>query len=107
VSFTKSISSWTVGLAIIAVFASSCATPVGVTRLDEQAARRELNTNVLSALAKRRSLQKLRGVGARFARVQAQQDAFAPVGIQLAEESIERTEPEPRRSAQDSNSQTT
>jgi hypothetical protein len=49
VSFTKSISSWTVGLAIFAVFASGCATPVGVKRLDEQAAHRELNTNILSA----------------------------------------------------------
>ncbi len=47
--FTKSISSWTVGLAIIALFASGCATPVGVTRLDEQAAHRELNANILSA----------------------------------------------------------
>lgn len=48
-STRKSISSWTVGLAIIAVFASGCATPVGVTRLDEQAAHRELNANILSA----------------------------------------------------------
>ncbi len=40
--------SWTVALASIAVFASACATPVGVTRLDEQAAQRELNANVLS-----------------------------------------------------------
>ena len=45
---TKSISSWTVRLAIIALFASGCATPVGVTRLDEQAAHRELGSNVLS-----------------------------------------------------------
>jgi pimeloyl-ACP methyl ester carboxylesterase len=35
-------------LALIALFASGCATPVGVTRLDEQAAHRELNANVLS-----------------------------------------------------------
>ena len=46
--FTKSISSWTAALAIIALFASGCATPVGVTRLDEQAAHRELNANILS-----------------------------------------------------------
>ncbi|MGB3551809.1 MAG: hypothetical protein WA993_14050 [Candidatus Binatus sp.] len=37
-----------VGLAIIILFASGCATPVGVSRLDEQAAHRELNANVLS-----------------------------------------------------------
>ena len=49
VSFIKLISSWTLGLAILAVFASGCATPVGVKRLDEQAAHRELNANVLSA----------------------------------------------------------
>ncbi len=48
-SFTKSISSWTVGFAIIALLASGCATPVGVSRLDEQAAHRELNANILSA----------------------------------------------------------
>jgi len=48
VSFIKLISSWTVGLAIIALFASGCATPVGIKRLDEQAAHRELNANVLS-----------------------------------------------------------
>jgi pimeloyl-ACP methyl ester carboxylesterase len=49
VSFTKLVSSWTLGLAIIAVFANGCATPVGVKRLDEQAAHRELNANILSA----------------------------------------------------------
>jgi pimeloyl-ACP methyl ester carboxylesterase len=49
VSFTKSIVTWTVGLAFIAVFASGCATPVGVKRLDEQAAHRELYANILSA----------------------------------------------------------
>jgi hypothetical protein len=48
VSIIKSISDWTVGLSIIALFASACATPVGVTRLDEQAAHRELGANVLS-----------------------------------------------------------
>lgn len=35
-------------LAVLALLASACATPVGVTRLDEQAAHRELNANVLS-----------------------------------------------------------
>jgi PGAP1-like protein len=39
---------WTAALALIALFANGCATPVGVTRLDEQAAHRELNANVLS-----------------------------------------------------------
>lgn len=48
VSLTRSIMTWIVGFAIIALFASACATPVGVTRLDEQAAHRELNANVLS-----------------------------------------------------------
>jgi len=48
VSLRKSTSIWTVGLAIIAVFASGCATPVGVTRVDEQAAHRELNASILS-----------------------------------------------------------
>ncbi len=33
----------------IVLFACGCATPVGVTRLDEQAAHRELNANILSA----------------------------------------------------------
>jgi len=39
---------WTVVLAFLILFGSGCATPVGVTRLDEQAAHRELNANVLS-----------------------------------------------------------
>jgi hypothetical protein len=39
---------WTIGFAIIAFVASGCATPVGVTRLDEQAAHRELTANFLS-----------------------------------------------------------
>jgi triacylglycerol esterase/lipase EstA (alpha/beta hydrolase family) len=39
---------WTAVLALVVLFASGCATPVGVTRLDEQAAHRELNANVLS-----------------------------------------------------------
>jgi pimeloyl-ACP methyl ester carboxylesterase len=47
-SITNPIRTWTLGFAIIALFASACATPVGVTRLDEQAAHRELTTNVLS-----------------------------------------------------------
>ncbi len=38
----------TVVLAFVVLFAGGCATPVGVTRLDEQAAHRELNANVLS-----------------------------------------------------------
>jgi hypothetical protein len=49
VSITKSTCDWAVGLSIIALFASACATPVGVTRVDEQAAHRELGANVLSA----------------------------------------------------------
>jgi hypothetical protein len=48
VSITKSIRTWTLGFAIAALFAGACATPVGVTRLDEQAAHRELTANVLS-----------------------------------------------------------
>ncbi|MGD0291313.1 MAG: hypothetical protein ABSC63_16895 [Candidatus Binataceae bacterium] len=48
VSIPRSIRTWTLGLAIIALFASACATPVGVERLDEQAAHRELNANILS-----------------------------------------------------------
>jgi hypothetical protein len=48
VSITRSVSSWAVALSIIALFAGGCATPVGVSRLDEQAAHRELNANVLS-----------------------------------------------------------
>src|SRR5260221_6024565 len=39
---------WAALLVLIALFASGCATPVGVKRLDEQAAHRELNANVLS-----------------------------------------------------------
>ncbi len=35
-------------LALVILFGSGCATPVGVKRLDEQAAHRELNANVLS-----------------------------------------------------------
>src|SRR5271166_3445683 len=35
-------------LAFIVLFFSSCATPVGVKRLDEQAAHRELDANILS-----------------------------------------------------------
>ena len=47
-SLSKFISSWTLGLAVLALLASACATPVGVTLLSEQAAHRELNANVLS-----------------------------------------------------------
>ena len=47
-SFARAIRTWPIGFAIIALFASACATPVGVTRLDEQAAHRELTANVLS-----------------------------------------------------------
>jgi pimeloyl-ACP methyl ester carboxylesterase len=36
-------------LIFIVLFGSGCATPVGVKRLDEQAAHRELNANILSA----------------------------------------------------------
>ncbi|HEY6300359.1 MAG TPA: hypothetical protein VIW95_12040 [Candidatus Binatus sp.] len=43
-----SVSVWTVVLAIVVLLSSGCATPVGVKRLDEQAAHRELNANVLS-----------------------------------------------------------
>src|SRR5580693_6293050 len=35
-------------VAFVVLFSSGCATPVGVKRLDEQAAHRELNTNILS-----------------------------------------------------------
>jgi hypothetical protein len=42
------IASRAAALLFIVLFASGCATPVGVTRLDEQAAQRELNANVPS-----------------------------------------------------------
>lgn len=35
--------------AVFVLFASGCASPVGVSRLDEQAAHRELNANILTA----------------------------------------------------------
>jgi hypothetical protein len=38
---------WSVALAALLV--SACATPVGVTQLDEQAAHRKLTTSILSA----------------------------------------------------------
>jgi pimeloyl-ACP methyl ester carboxylesterase len=44
-----SLRSWAVALAIIALLTSGCASPVGVSRLNEQAAHRQLNSNVLSA----------------------------------------------------------
>jgi pimeloyl-ACP methyl ester carboxylesterase len=46
---SRLISSCAVALTIVAVFSSGCATPVGVSRLDEYAAHRRLNANVLSA----------------------------------------------------------
>ncbi len=49
VSTARSVRSGALALAIITLFASGCATPVGVTRLDEQAAHRNLNANVLSS----------------------------------------------------------
>jgi hypothetical protein len=39
---------WTTALALTVLYASGCTTPVGVKRLDEQAAHRELNANILS-----------------------------------------------------------
>jgi len=45
----KSLVSWTIALTFLVLFGSGCATPVGVKRLDEQAAHRELNANILSA----------------------------------------------------------
>jgi pimeloyl-ACP methyl ester carboxylesterase len=48
-SITRSLGSWTIALTFIVPFGSGCATPVGVTRLDEQAAHRELNANILSS----------------------------------------------------------
>jgi pimeloyl-ACP methyl ester carboxylesterase len=43
-----SIPNATISFLLIILFANGCATPVGVTRLDEQAAHRELTANVLS-----------------------------------------------------------
>jgi pimeloyl-ACP methyl ester carboxylesterase len=37
-----------VGIALMVLLSNGCATPVGVERLDEQAAHRELNANILS-----------------------------------------------------------
>jgi hypothetical protein len=45
----RSISNWAPILTFIVLFAGGCATPVGVEHVDEQAAHRELTTNVLSA----------------------------------------------------------
>ncbi len=47
--FSRSITRAAAALALIVLFASGCASPVGVTRLDVQAAHAELNTNILSA----------------------------------------------------------
>ena len=44
----RALGNWASVLTFIILFGSGCATPVGVTRLDEQAAHRELNSNVLS-----------------------------------------------------------
>ena len=49
ISIRRSLGNWTIAITFIVLFGSGCATPVGVTRLDEQAAHRELNANVLSA----------------------------------------------------------
>jgi pimeloyl-ACP methyl ester carboxylesterase len=49
VPMVGSLRSGAATLAIIALLTSGCATPVGVSRLGEQAAHRELNTSVLSA----------------------------------------------------------
>jgi pimeloyl-ACP methyl ester carboxylesterase len=40
---------WIVWVAIIFLLTNGCATPVGVERVDEQAAHRELNANILSS----------------------------------------------------------
>ena len=46
---TKSTTAWVaVGIALMVLLSNGCATPVGVERLDEQAAHRELNANILS-----------------------------------------------------------
>ena len=42
------IGNWTVALIFVVLFVGGCATPVGVKRLNEQAAHRELNANILS-----------------------------------------------------------
>jgi pimeloyl-ACP methyl ester carboxylesterase len=44
----RALGNWASVLTFIVLFGSGCATPVGVTRLDEQAAHRELTANVLS-----------------------------------------------------------
>jgi hypothetical protein len=44
----RSLVSSTIALTFIVLFGSGCATPVGVKRIDEQAAHRELNANILS-----------------------------------------------------------
>jgi hypothetical protein len=48
-SIRRSLVGWTISLSFIVLFGSGCATPVGVKRLDEQAAHRELNANILTA----------------------------------------------------------
>ena len=44
----REIDNWIFGFAIVALCLSACANPVGVGRLDERAAHRELTANVLS-----------------------------------------------------------
>ena len=48
-SMRLSIRCYAVALSLFVLFVSGCATPVGVKRLDEQAAHREFNANILSA----------------------------------------------------------
>jgi pimeloyl-ACP methyl ester carboxylesterase len=49
VSIIRSIGRLTVGLAIISLFASACATPVGVKHVDEETAYRTLDASILSS----------------------------------------------------------
>lgn len=49
VPITRSLGNWTIGLAIIALFASACATPVGIKHVDEETAYRTLEANILSS----------------------------------------------------------
>ena len=48
-SITGSLTRWMPALAIVALLAAGCASPVGVSRLGGQAADRKLNANVLSS----------------------------------------------------------
>jgi hypothetical protein len=49
VSLGRSLTGWMPALAPVALLATGCASPVGVSRLGEQAAHRKLNANVLSS----------------------------------------------------------